>query len=115
MGVEQPLDGRACRCHLRIVEVALGVPGCVAGREQQGVALAERDVEVVGEGEHQLRARPGTPGLDTTEVPCRHPDVEGEVELAAPAAGAPVAHQFADGPAPVPGRAAHVFGGCHPC
>jgi hypothetical protein len=44
--------------HLRVLEIARRVPGCVARREQQLVALPQRHVELVGEMDQHGRAGP---------------------------------------------------------
>ena len=64
--------------------------GCVAGRQQQRVALAERHVEVFGEMQHQLAARLGPSRLDEAQVPCRDVGLDGELQLAESASLAPV-------------------------
>ena len=94
--VEHPLERRLDLRHRRVGQVARRVPGCESGGEQHRVALAQRHVEVLGDGEHELRARPGLAGLDEAEVPGRHTDVERQVELTAPPPGPPVAHQRSD-------------------
>ena len=72
------------------VERPLPVRGRVAGREQERVALAERNVEMLREMEDELTARPRTPGLDEAQVASRHLGFDGEVELADAPALAPV-------------------------
>ena len=67
-----------------------------AGRDQQRVARPQRHVEVLGEVEHHLAARTGTAGLDEAQVARRDPGIRGEIELAQPAARAPVAEQRPD-------------------
>ena len=78
------------------VERPFAVRRRVARREEQGVALAERDVEVVGEMQHQLPARSRAAGLDEAQMAGGHLRLAGEVELAQAAALAPVTQQIAD-------------------
>ena len=94
VGGEQALDRRLHELHRGVVERALRVAGRVPGREQERVALAQRHVEVVREGEDELGARLRPAGLDEAQVTGRHPDVEGEVHLAAPPPGPPLPHQL---------------------
>lgn len=54
-----------------------------AGGEEQRVLLSGRVLQVAGDGQRHLRARPRPPGLHEAEVPRRHPDVVGAVHLAA--------------------------------
>ena len=82
--------------HLLGVERRLAVRGRVARGQQQRVALAQRHVEVLGEVQHQLAARLGAARLDEAEVARGHGGVERHVELAQPAAAAPVAQQVPD-------------------
>ena len=60
------------------------------------VALAERQVELLGEVEDHLAARLRPPGLHEAQVPGGDLRLEGEVHLAQPAALAPLAQQPAD-------------------
>ena len=59
-----------------------GVERREAGREEQVVALAERDLERTGQPHDHRAARLGPPRLDEAHVPRRRPGVPGEVELA---------------------------------
>ena len=92
--VERVLDGR----HRRRVERRLRVHGGVAGRQQQGVALPQRHLEVLGEVQHELPTGPGTAGLDEAQVAGRHLGLHREVELAQPAALPPVPQEIPDAP-----------------
>ena len=89
---ERPAHAR----HRLAVERRLRVPRRVPGGEQHRVALPQRDVEVLGEGQHQLRRRLRLAGLDEAEVAGRHPDVERQVHLAAAAVLPPVPQHRAD-------------------
>ena len=96
VAAQDAVDRLAHRAHLRRVEVVLGVGGRVAGGEQQRVAVAQRDVEMLGQLDHHLRARLGPPRLDEAQVPGRHARLEREVLLAHPPPAAPVAQQASD-------------------
>ena len=82
--------------HRLVVEGGLLVLRGVARGEQHRVALAQRDVEVLGEGEDELGRRLRLAGLDEAEVAGRDADVEGEVHLAAPAVLPPVSQHRSD-------------------
>ena len=82
--------------HLRRVEIGRVVRRRVTRGDEQRVAGPQRDVEVVGEVEHHLPARARSAGLDEAQVTRRDPRLRGEVELAQPTAGAPLAQQRAD-------------------
>ena len=90
--VERGAHGR----HGLGVERRLAVGGRVARGQQQRVALAQRDVEVLGEVEHQLAARPRAARLHEAQVPRRDGGVERDLQLAQPAAAPPVAEQLPD-------------------
>ena len=94
---QQPVERLADGVHHRLVERAAAVDRRVAGREQQLVALAQRDVELLGEAQHHLGARLGAAGLDEAQVARRDAGLEGEVELAEAPPAAPVAQQPAYG------------------
>ena len=65
---EDALDRGAHRLHLRHVEVGPVVRRREAGRDQERVAGPQRHVEVLGEVEHHLPARPGPSGFDEAQV-----------------------------------------------
>ncbi len=65
--------------------------------EQDLVARAQRDVEIVGQPDDQVAARLRAPGLDKAEVPGRHLDLERELQLAQTAAFAPLAQLLSGG------------------
>ena len=94
--VEHALHRPTNVTQLGIVDGALGVVGRVPAREQQGVALPQRHVELLGDGEDELGAGPRAPGLDEAQVTGRHAHVERQVELAAAAPDTPVAEQLTD-------------------
>ena len=96
VGVEHPLQRGPYPLHRGIVEGSLRVARRVARGQQHRVALPERHVQVLGHGQHELRAGPRPARLDEAEVPGRHTDVEREIELAAPSALPPLAHQGSD-------------------
>ncbi len=98
VAVEDELHRFAHRDHLGLVEGALLVDGGMARGQQEAVALAQRDVELVGQVQHHLGAGPGAAGLDEAEVPRRHARLEREIELAQVPAPAPVAQQRPDRP-----------------
>ena len=91
-----PFERLAYRRHLGRVEVVLRERGREAGGEQQLVAIAQRHLELVGEPQDHLRARPRAAGLDEAQVPGGHARLERQVELAEPAPLPPVAQQRAD-------------------
>jgi hypothetical protein len=84
------VERRPHRLHLGIVEPVLHVHRGVAGRQHQPVSFAERDVELVSELQHHLGARARAAGLDEAQVASRDSGLERQVELAQPAALAPV-------------------------
>ena len=87
---------RAHGRQLRGVQRGLGVDGGVAGGEQELVALAERQLELLGQAQDHLAARAGPAGLHEAQVPSGDLRLEREVELAQPAALAPPPQQLAD-------------------
>ena len=97
VAVEDELDRLVDGLHLGLVERALLVDGRVAGGEQEPVALAQRDLQLVGEVQHHVGARLRAARLDEAEVARGHPGLEGEVELAEAAPPAPVPQEGADG------------------
>ncbi len=66
---QEPLERLAHRCHLGRLEAPLAVQGRETGGQQQAVALAQGNLEVLGEVKHHLTARPGAPGLQKADVP----------------------------------------------
>ena len=96
MAAQDLVDGLADGLELVGVEGALPVRGCVAGREQERVALAQRNVEMLREMEHELAARAGATGFDEAQMASGHLRFDGEVELADAPALAPVTKQVTD-------------------
>ena len=94
---EHEVERVADRRHLGCVEVGVAVLGREAGGHQQLVAPAQRHVEVLGDVQDELPARPGAAGLDARQVAGRHLRLVGERELAEPARLAPAPQQLADG------------------
>ena len=94
---EQPLQRLAKRPHHRSVVGLVQVGRREAAREQQPIALGDRQVEALGEMDQQLAARARAAGLDEAEVLGREARVERELELAEPAAATPEPDQLADG------------------
>ena len=65
----------------------------VTFRPRHAVALAEWDLQMLGQGQEQFRARLGSPGLDEAEMPWGHADLMRELHLAATPPDSPVAYQ----------------------
>ena len=82
------------RAHLVAVERALAVRRREAGRQQESIALSERDLESLGEVEHHLPARTGSPCLDEAQVPRRDGGSQRQLELAQIATRPPLAQQL---------------------
>ena len=68
-----------------------------AAREQQSIALGDRQIEVLGQVDEELAARAGTAGLDEAQVLGRDVGVQGQLELAHAAPRTPEADQLARG------------------
>jgi len=81
----------------RVVEAVLRVERGEAGAGQQPVALAQGDLQVLGQVQEHLPARLGPTGLDEAQVAGGDVGAAGQVELAEAAALTPVAQQGADG------------------
>jgi hypothetical protein len=88
--VERLVHGR----HLGLLERTLDVQRGVAGREQQAVALAQRNVQVLGQPEHHLAARPCASRLQEADVARGDVGFECQLELAQAAAPAPRAQKL---------------------
>ena len=99
VGPQKPVERLMHRCHLGFLERSLGVQRGVTGGEQQPVALAERDLEVLGQAQNHLAARPRSAGLEEAHVARGHVGLERKLELAEAAAPAPGAEELADGSA----------------
>ena len=96
VSAQKAVDRLAHRTHLGIGEVALTVRRRVARGQEQRVAVAERDVEVLGQLHDHLGARARAAGFDEAHVTRGHPRAQRQVELAHAAALAPVAEQGTD-------------------
>ena len=68
-----------------------------APREQQSIALGDRQIEVLGQVDEELATRAGPAGLDEAQVLGRDVRVQGQLELAEAASRAPEADQLARG------------------
>jgi hypothetical protein len=93
---EHPLERAA---HLRggvAVQAGFAVQRRDAGREQELVALAQRDVEHARQPQHHRAAGLRAPALDEAHVPRRGRRLEREPELAEPADAAPAPQQLPD-------------------
>ena len=96
MRVEETLERSVHTGHRRVGERGLAVTGRVPGGQEQGVAFTKRHLESLGEREHELRAGLGATCLHEAEMAGGHPDFQREIELAAVAAGPPVAYELPD-------------------
>ena len=95
--LEQPRQRLPQRLHHLPVVGQLQIGRREAAREQQAVALGDRQVEVLGQVDEELAARAGPAGLDEAQVLGRDVRVEGQLELAEAASRAPEADQLARG------------------
>lgn len=84
----QSLLNAAC-CHRGVVELAFAIVRSKPGRDVQGIAFAQRNVERRGELIHHLAARLRSPQLQEAQVPLRDAGVQGQIQLRALAVGAP--------------------------
>jgi hypothetical protein len=96
MATQDLLDGSADGFELVIVQRPLAIGRGVPGREEQGVPVAQRDLEVLGQVQHELTARPRTSGLDEAEVSGGDFRLARQVELAEASPLAPVTQEVAD-------------------
>jgi hypothetical protein len=90
------LDRVAHGTHLGGAEVALPVGRRVARGQEQVVALAERDVESLGQMEHHLRARPRAARFEEAQVSRGDVRLPRKLELTEPTAMAPVTEHRPD-------------------
>ena len=93
---EDDLDRLTDAGQLGGVERRLPVDRREAGRGQHHVAVAQGDVEVLGEVQDHLAARLRPAGLDEREMPRRHAGQAGEVELAHAALRSPHLQELAE-------------------
>ena len=75
----------AYRSHPGRVERSFAERGRVTGRQQQPVAVAQRQVEPFGQLQDHVAARARPAGFDEAEVPGGHLRAYGQFELAEPA------------------------------
>ncbi len=94
---QHEVDGVADRRERGILQVELAVARREAAGEQQLVALAQRDVEALGERDDHVRARLGPPRLHEGHVAGGDAGLQRELELAEPAPHAPLAEQGSHG------------------
>ena len=83
--------------HLLRGERRLPVNVRAAAGFEQPVALAQRDVERLGEREERLPARLRAPGFDEADMARGESGVQREIELTDGARGSPVAKQLPHG------------------
>jgi len=108
--LEDELERAADVLELGRFEVALAVRRSVAGGQEHGVALAERDVEHAGEELDHLAAGVRAPGLEEGQVAGRDLGLDREHELAHPAGQPPVPEQGSEGRVHRPSHATPVYG-----
>ena len=96
VAIEDPIEGAEDRVELRIVEARLGIGRCVAGGEQHRVALAQWDLERLGEPHDHPATGERASALDKADVALRRSGAQGELELADTPALAPVAERVGD-------------------
>ncbi|HVM10620.1 MAG TPA: hypothetical protein VM345_19325 [Acidimicrobiales bacterium] len=85
------------RFEVGLVERPLAKGRREARGDEEGVAVAQGDVELFGQVQHELAAGLRPPGLDEAQVPRRDAGLHAEVELAHPPLGTPPPQQVADG------------------
>lgn len=74
----------------------LGIGGREARGQQQPVALAPRDIKLLGEVHDHLGARPLAAGLHEADVTSRDAGLEGQIKLREPPTVAPLTQQIPD-------------------
>jgi hypothetical protein len=79
---QEPLERLADGRHLALIERAFPEDGGEPGGQQQAVAVAQRNLEALGEVEDHLAARLRAPRLDEAEMPRRNRRSHRELELA---------------------------------
>ena len=92
--LQQPLERFPQRLHHLSVVGQLQIRRREAAREQQPIALGDRQIEVLREVDEQLTARAGAAGLDEAQVLGRDMGVQRELELAQAALRPPEAEQL---------------------
>ena len=98
MPADHQVDRLAGRGEGRIIQPALLIDRCVTGREQQGIALAQRHFQPLGQMQHHLAAWLGTAAFHEAEVALGDLRLQREIELAHAAMLAPGAQMVADSP-----------------
>jgi len=93
MTFEDMVDRGAHRGQGRVVEGGLRIGGCVPGRQEQLVALSQREFERLGQAYDDVPAGGGPAGLDEAEVPLGRACPQSEIKLAEMAAGAAFAQR----------------------
>ena len=93
---ENQIERLAHRRKLGVLQRALGDRGRMAGGEQQGVLLAQGEIEVPDDPQQRLAPGPRAPGLDEAQMAGRDPGVERQIQLRASSTLAPLAQQRAD-------------------
>ncbi len=78
---EHIADGARDLGKLRRSELGLAPCGGVAGRQQQGIVLAQRHVERLGEAQHHLPARVRAGKLQKAQMALGDTGASGELEL----------------------------------
>ena len=91
--LEHLREAVAHRRHVGVGERALRVHRRQTRGDQELVPLAQRHVQRLGESQHHRATRSRPTGLDEAHVTRRHVGLEGQVELAQPAALPPLLHQ----------------------
>ena len=96
VGLENEVDGRAGAIECGIAEGPVAEARRIAGGNQQGVALPQWHIELLGEVQHHLARRLRSPALDEAQVLLRDLGLGGERELAHMALRAPGTEQIAE-------------------
>jgi hypothetical protein len=98
--LEHALDRAACGVERGVVERPLGEHRREPGGDEQAVALAQRDVELLREVEHHLATRLRAARFHEAQMALRDPGLQRQRELTLMAAFAPVAQQRSQRGAP---------------
>src|SRR6266478_2967810 len=96
MLTQHPLEGAGYALHFRGVPGALRIDRGIARCQQQCVAVAQGDVERLGNCRQGLTTGNAAPAFDKTDLLLRYPGIERQIELASAAHIAPVAQQCAE-------------------
>src|SRR5271168_1078307 len=80
----------------RVLQPVFGIKRREPRREQQRVALSQRNFQLLGEQHHHIPARLRLAAFDEADVALRYARVEREIELTAPAPLPPLAQLRAD-------------------